>query len=309
MNTPSPVQRRAPRLPPPVHPGDRVGVAALSGPLDDAPLTAALEALAALGFEPVEAANLRRRSGLFAGDDGERLAAFHALADDPSIKAIFFARGGHGVLRLLPELDWRRLAATPRAYVGYSDLTPFLLEVVRRLGVVSFHGPMGADLGRGLDDAERASLLGALAGELPRVYRVAGARGGETVEGPLVGGCLSLLCATLGTPFAPETAGTLLFLEDLDEPLYRFDRMLTHLRLSGSLTAIEGLIFGHLTRVGGGRGGGPWSELLPAWGEALAGPLAWGLDAGHAPPNLTLPLGARARLEPAARRLTVGLPG
>ena len=298
-----------PRLPPPVVPGDRVGVAALSGPVRPERLDAGLAALRELGFEPVEATNLRSRtrSGLFAGTDDERLDAFHRLAADPEIKAIVFARGGHGLLRLLPRLDWDLLARHPRAYVGYSDLTPFLLQVVERLSLVSFHGPMvAADLARGLDDGERASFLGALRGDYPAEIRFE--RGfGRRCEGVLLGGCLSLLVSTLGTAWAPKLDGAILFFEDLNEPLYRFDRMLTHLGLSGSLTGIQGMIVGHLTRVGeeDGSAGRPWA-LLREMAKAMGRSLAWGLPAGHAAPNLTLPLGLRARLEPRRRRLVIG---
>ncbi len=301
-------------LPPPVRPGDRVGVAALSGPVDPERLARGLAALAGLGFEPVPAANLAAKSGLFAGDDRRRLDAFHELAADPALKAIVFARGGHGVLRLLPAIDWELLAAHPRAYVGYSDLTPFLLAVTARLGLVAFHGPMvAADLARGLAGEEAASLLAALAGEYPRAYAVEGARGGngavgpgagEGVSGPLLGGCLSMIAALLGTPHLPDLTGAVLFWEDVDEPLYRLDRMLTHLKLSGSLTALSAMVVGHAEPTDA-RGEPPAVWLA----DALAGfspPLAWGLAAGHRAPNLTLPLGLAARLEPAARRLICG---
>jgi muramoyltetrapeptide carboxypeptidase len=283
--------------------GDRVGVAALSGPVDPARLEAGLAALRELGLEPVPARNLLSRSGLFAGDDAERLAAFHELAADPGLRAIFFARGGHGLLRLLPDIDWELLARHPRAYVGYSDLTPLLNLIVERLGLVAFHGPMAAaDLARGLDTQERASLLAALAGELPASFSLEQVRAAGPVEGVLRGGCLSILVATLGTPFAPRLAGSLLVLEDIGEPLYRLDRMLTHLRLSGTLQRLGGLIFGHLT--GTSREA---SELDPI--QLAAShlppelPIATGLRAGHEPPNLTLPLGLRARLEPGSKRL------
>lgn len=286
-----------PRLPPAVRAGDRVGVAALSSPVDPARLEAGLLALRRLGFEPVEADNLRRRHGLFAGSDEERLAAFHALAADPSLTAILFARGGHGALRLLPRLDWRLLRRVPRAYVGYSDLTPFLLEVGRRLDLVTFHGPMVAvELASGLDAEEEGSLLAALGGgpfSSRRLERVV--RAGEAVAGELRGGCLSLLAATLGTPFAPRLDGAVLFWEEVDEPLYRLDRMLTHLRLSGNLARIRGMVIGcmRLDR-----------ELEEAWVDSLldlcAGtswPIAAGLESGHHRPNLTLPLGVRARID------------
>ena len=151
-----------------------------------------------------------RRHGLFAGSDAERLAAFHRLAADPDLPAIFFARGGHGLLRILPGTRLGPPRRHPRAYVGYSDLTPFLLEVVRRLGLVAFHGPLVAgDLARGLSPEEEESLLGALAGRYPVEHAVRAPllRPGGRRRGPLLGGCLSLLAATLGTPLAPGPRG------------------------------------------------------------------------------------------------------
>ena len=292
-----------PRLPPPAGPGDRVGVAALSGPVDPGRLEAGLAALRRLGFEPVLAANLLSRQGLFAGGDAERLAAFHALAADPDLPVIFFARGGHGVLRLLPALDWDLLRRFPRAYVGYSDLTPFLLEAVRRLGLVAFHGPMvAADLARGLGSEEEESLLAALAGRYPAEQPFSRWLRQGSASGPLLGGCLSLLTATLGTPFAPDLEGAMLFWEDLNEPSYRVDRMLTHLGLSGNLANIAGMIVGHLAD-GQKPGSEPpyWPALVGGGVAGLSWPLAWGLESGHIAPNRTLPLGLSARLENGGR--------
>lgn len=299
------------RLPPPVAPGDRVGVAALSGPVDAERLARGVAALEGLGFEPVPAANLAARHALFAGTDDERLDAFHRLAADPSIRAIVFARGGHGLLRLLPRIDWRLLACHPRAYVGYSDVTPFLLAVVRRLGLVAFHGPMAAaDLARGLSEREARSFLEALAGRfdgdrLP----VSGWLRPGPAEGPLLGGCLSLVTAVLGTPWEVPLAGAVLFWEDLGEPLYRLDRMLTHLGLSGNLAAIRGMVVGHCRPVDAEAPVGAW------WHERIGGaladhpwPVAFGLEAGHEAPNLTLPLGAPVRLDPDSGSLVLRLP-
>jgi muramoyltetrapeptide carboxypeptidase len=289
-------------------------VAALSGPVDPARLEAGLAALRRLGFEPVLAGNVRSRDGLFAGGDAERLDAFHRLAADPDLPVIFFARGGHGLLRVLPGLDWDLLRRHPRAYVGYSDLTPFLLEVVRRLGLVAFHGPMAAaELARGLVPEEEESLLGALAGRYPAAQPFAGwlrePANGREARGPLLGGCLSLLAATLGTPFAPDLEGALVFLEDVNEPPYRVDRMLTHLRLSGNLANIAGMIVGHLGEYQDPGGGPPdWPALVGGSVSGFPWPLAWGLGSGHLAPNLTLPLGMPARLD-GSGRLVLGVEG
>ena len=294
-----------PVLPPAVRPGDRVGVAALSGPIDPIRLATGMAELSRLGFVPVPARNLAARCGLFAGDDRERAAAFHELADDPSLTAIFFARGGHGMLRVLPLLDWERLGATPRAYIGYSDLTPFLLNVVARLGCVAFHGPMvAAEMARGLTEEESGSLLAALAGE-PR-QEIALERvipGPGPAEGRLLGGCLSLLAAVAGTPFATPLDDAVLVLEDIHEPLYRVDRMLTQLYLSGSLNSIRAMVLG--------------ASILSVHDEAAAARireragevvLGFGLPAGHTTPNLTLPLGAFARIDADSSLLVIDSP-
>ena len=279
-------------------------MAALSGPVRAERLEAGVEALRRLGFEPVLADNLTSRDGLFAGSDEERLAAFHRLAADPDLRAIFFARGGSGLLRVLPGLDWDLLRRYPRAYIGYSDLTPFLHEVVRRLGLVAFHGPMvAAELARGLAPDEERSLLDALAGcypaSLPFQSWLRPPEG--AVTGPLLGGCLSLLVSVLGTPWSPDLEGAVLFWEDVNEPQYRVDRMLTHLRLSGNLAKIEGMIVGHLDGAAT-----DWPALVAGSVADFSWPLAWGLESGHLQPNWTLPLGLPARLESGDHRLWLG---
>lgn len=301
-SSPTPFTMTA-RLPPPVTAGARVGVAALSSKVDPERLARGMDALTRLGFTPVPARNLDVQGTFFAGGDEQRLEAFHELLDDSSLDAIFFARGGHGVTRLLPRLDWELMARRPRAFVGYSDLSPFLHQVVTRLGWVAFHGPMvAADLARGLSPVEEDSLLGMLAGDLPRRYPARGA-GDVEARGILMGGCLSLFAATCGTPFAARFDDAILFLEDVDEPAYRVDRMLTQLRLSGSLTGVRAMVLADsLHRAIGDEG-------LALVGEHLRGqPLAVGLEAGHAAPNLTLPLGIPCTLLPGEGGLLLEAP-
>ena len=282
--------------PPPVRVGDRVGIAALSGPIDPESLERGVEELSGLGFEPVLASNLSLRHGLFAGTDEQRLTGFHELVTDDALGAIVFARGGHGILRLLPRLDWELMARRPRAYVGYSDLTPLLNLLVQRLGQTALHGPMVAvDLARGLEDVERDSLIRALAGEPSPAIPIAGA--GESVEGVLLGGCLSLMNAVVGTDFQLRFPETIVFWEDVDEPLYRLDRMLTQLRLSGSLTGIKGMVVGELDLLEEDVELGLLPGLLAEWSIEFSCPISYGVPSGHCRPNLTLPLGARVKVD------------
>ena len=298
---------RSLELPPPVRPGDRIGVAALSGPVDPSRLAAGLAELTALGYRPVPARNLDARHELFAGDDDFRLDAFHELAFDPEIRAICFARGGYGLTRVLPRIDWAGLALHPRAYVGYSDLTPFLAEVVSRLGWVAYHGPMiAAELARGLRDDERDSFMRALAGEASREIALERVLCGEELESPegrLAGGCLSLLAAVVGTPEATSFDGQILFVEDIHEPLYRLDRMLTQLDRSGSLTGIRAMVVG--TSMSSVLDAAAVARLAAAAGGRT---IALGAASGHCTPNLTLPLGCPARIDPDRASLVIDPP-
>jgi muramoyltetrapeptide carboxypeptidase len=289
---------RRPRRPPPVGPGDVVGVAALSSTVDRTALDAGISRLEQLGFRVRPASNLYADWQGFAGTDRERVAGFHQLVAAPEVKAIVFARGGHGVLRVLPAIDWELLAASPKAYVGYSDVVPLLLQIVTRLRLICFHGPMVAsDLAAPLGADEERSLLDALAGKLGRSLPCDCADDAPAVEGRLLGGCLAMLTASLGTPWFPRLDDSLLFLEDVNEPLYRLDRMLTQLQLSGRVRRVKAMILGHLGGVGELRQRPIDGEPRPI--------LAWNLPSGHGRPNLTLPLGALGRLDPEARALVV----
>ena len=279
--------------------GARLGVAGLSGPAAASELSTGLEALESLGFEVVRASNLGSENGLFAGSDGDRVQAFHDLLADDQIDGILFARGGHGLLRLLDLVDWDLVARRPRWFVGYSDLTPLLAAVVSRCGWQALHGPMVAvELAQGLGRIEAESLVDALAGSSPRSFGLAGVEGSWTgIEGPLVGGCLSLLVSTLGTPWAVSAAGCVLFLEDVAEPLYRVDRMLQQLRLSGALHDVRGVVLGAFAPPEAGVYAS--EHLLQAVRDAAGPdvPVAWGCSSGHCRPNLTLTLGATATVE------------
>lgn len=270
-----------------VRPGARVGVAALSGVVNPARLAKGIAALREMGFEPVEGSNLDSREYGMAGSDQQRLHAFHELLADDSLSAIWFARGGYGLTRVLPHIDFELLAATPRLFIGYSDLTPLLLEIERRTGWMSLHGPMvAAELADGLDDEEREVLLAALGGDSfpPLPGRISS--GQLPIGGVVRGGCLSMLAAAIGTPYAPNLS-SILFLEDHSEPRYRLDRMLTQLQHAGLLEPVRAIAVGCAPTEDE-----LWAGLL----EERGLPYVVGLPAGHLRPNHVIPLGAQAQL-------------
>jgi muramoyltetrapeptide carboxypeptidase len=281
-------------------PGDLVGVCAPSGPVNPDRLDLGMRTLREMGYEVRETPGARSRVRFTAGTAADRLADLHALYADDQVAAIVCARGGAGVIGLLQGLDLDLLRAHPKVFVGYSDLTLVHLAL-GRLGHVSVHGPMvSRELAEGLFD--RASFEAAVAGQVspyasePDDLMVL--REGQGV-GVLRGGCLSLLAAAAGTPWAFRAEeDTVLFLEDVDEPPYRIDRMLWQLRLGGAFERVKAIVFGDM------RGCAPPFHadfaLEDVIGEALLGldvPIALGLSSGHTNNSfVSLPFGVPARL-------------
>jgi muramoyltetrapeptide carboxypeptidase len=289
-----------PRKPSALRPGDLVGVCAPSGAVDTARLHAGVAALEDLGLRVRVPEGLAEARDLFmAGSVARRVAELHALLDDPEVAGIVCARGGAGALQLLGTLELDTRAARPKAFIGYSDITPLHLALQQR-GWVTFHGPMLArDFAEGLADVDsfRAAVMDgapqAFTGEPLRTLRPGAA------EGVLRGGCLTLLASLLGTPWAPRfPPGTLLFLEDWDEAPYRLERLLWQLRAGGLFMGVTGVVFGEMQ--GCFTGPGVPYDLDAVLRRALEGlrvPIALGLSSGHTTrPNLTLPLGVAARL-------------
>ena len=241
-----------------------------------------------------------RRHRFLAGPDGDRVAELTAMFRDPEVAAVFCSRAGYGSGRLLPALDFAELARHPKIFMGYSDVTLLLNALVQRAEMLCFHGPLVAgEFAAGLSDRARRHLFGLLThgmGE-PAVGFPTVLRGG-VAEGPLLGGCLSVLVATLGTPFALDPRGAILFLEDTSEKPYRIDRMLTQLKQAGLLERLAGVVFGEMPGCWG-EGDDPM-PLLSVITDAFADfpyPIGLGLPAGHGGENLALPLGARVRLD------------
>ncbi|HEY0017593.1 MAG TPA: LD-carboxypeptidase [Longimicrobium sp.] len=296
--------------PPALRPGTRVALVAAAGPMPEGGVDRAIDRVESLGWEAVPGDYCRCRHGYLAGTDVERAADFNRALRDPSIGAVWFLRGGYGTMRILDEIDWRALAENPKALIGFSDNTAVHLAA-QRAGVVGFHGPhphapefprfARDELLRVLTVAEPAGVLPLAPDGPPRAETLAGG----VAEGPLLGGNLSLLSATLGTPYAIRPEGAILFLEEVGEHPYRLDRLLSHLKLAGVLSAVAGIAVGGITET-------PVIEGIPSGMEVIRDrlgdlgiPVATGFPFGHIDDNWTLPMGVRARLDADAGTLAL----
>lgn len=256
--------------------------------------------LESLGFRTRVPAGILERKLFTAGGIERRLAEVQSLFADDEVAGILCARGGAGAGRLLGRLDAGLVQAQAKVFIGYSDAT-FLHLLLNKAGLVTFHGPMVArDIADGAFDRDgllRAVTGGGLYASEPD--DLLPLRPG-TAEGRLRGGCLSILAAAAGTPWAlrPEGEPTILFLEDVDEPPYKIDRMLGQLRDSGAFDGVRGVVFGDMTGCSPKLSADYTLEDVLIEGlEGLEAPVALGLSSGHAAgPNVTLPLGVRARL-------------
>jgi muramoyltetrapeptide carboxypeptidase len=284
--------------PPALGAGARVALLSPAGPLaSDVDLERAMHNARDLGWEPRASPHALAHEGYLAGDDAARLSDLNAAIRDPHIDAIWCLRGGYGSMRVLDAIDYDALRRAPKAIIGFSDITALHLAVRARAGLVSYHGPNARAV---LTPFSRDSLLRATStasdpftGAAPLTWLQEG-----DAAGPLEGGNLALICSLLGTPFAPHFDGAILVLEDVNEPLYRIDRMLRQLVLSGALSRVAGLCFGAFTERGDEHDVAPRS-LDVLFREAAAhvrGPVVAGIPCGHVPDQWTFPLGARALL-------------
>lgn len=286
-----------------LRPGDRIAVVAPASSFARDEFDAGVAELVRLGFEPVYDPSVFARARYTAGDAAVRAQAFRRAWTDPSVSALIAVRGGYGSVHMLPLLDPAEIRRTPKAFIGYSDNTSLLTWITGRCGVVAFHGPMldgrlaKGDAGYDRDTFERVLMHADPAGAITHPGVVA-LRHGEA-EGPLAGGTLTQLVASLGTPYAFDPpAGHILFLDEVAERPYRIDRMLTQLRFSGLLSRAAGIVFGELPRCDEPADGGPAIQaVIRDLLDDFPGPVLFGLPSGHTTGAcLTLPLGVRARV-------------
>lgn len=288
-------------MPPAVRPGDAIGIAAPASPVEREALESGVQVLLDWGFSPRVPESVFERQDYFAGPDAVRARALTALLLEPSIKAVICARGGYGSARVLPLLDYERLGKHPKPIIGFSDVTALLCALSQRCRWVTFHGPMVTSLAEASVQSRQSLHAALVTGVPPAICPKDGVslRLG-TATGPLIGGNLAILCHLLATPYEPIWEGRILFIEDRGEPLYRIDRMLTHLKLAGCLDRIIGLVVGDFEGVE--RPADVWRVVMSVV-QGTAYPVVGGFPVGHGSENCTLALGMTAVLDAAVPSL------
>jgi muramoyltetrapeptide carboxypeptidase len=291
--------------PPAVAPNANIAIVAPASSAKPERIDRGLAALQSLGFTPKSSPNVLHRGPLyFAGTAAERLADLHAAFSDPDIGAVMALRGGYGSNYLLNGLDLAVIAAHPKPFFAYSDLTGLQTYLVDKLGLPAFHGPMLAADFYLEDGVHLESFRAALSGTPYTLGPAEGLRilkpaAQQTVQGTLYGGCLSILVSLLGTPWEPATENKLLFLEDNAAKPYQIDRMLWQLRAAGKLSGVCGIVFGEmLDCVSPGASPDLLDRAILSALDGLDIPIAIGLRSGHVSrQNVTLTFGVEAELK------------
>jgi len=285
--------------PPALRPGDLIGIVAPASNIKLEMLEEGRRELERLGFRTVYRPGIATTYRYFSGTDERRAAELLEMIRNPEVRAIFCARGGYGASRIIPYIEPELIRSNPKIINGSSDITS-LLTFCDRSGLVGFHGPMVATaIRQGTAGYDPQVLVDLLRGELVQ-FPLAGTsvlRSGAA-EGRLTGGCLSLVVATLGTPYEIETVDSILVLEDLDTKPYQVDRMLTQLKQAGKLEGVRGIVFGEMLNCAQHVNQG--YSLQEVVMDVLADttfPVLYGFPTGHTSgPNVTVPFGVRARL-------------
>ena len=292
-----------PRVKPPaLRPGDTVGIVAPASNVKRGDLEAGCEGLRRAGYWPFYFDSILDQDLYFAGSVQRRAQELEEMFSREEVRAIVCARGGYGANYLLEALNLETIKSHPKIFVGYSDLTALLTYFTDAAGLVTFHGPMVAKdwaHNDGVDMASWQALASADAWEI-NLGADSGARGlvDGAAEGILYGGCLSILAASLGTPYEIKTEGAILFLEDVAAKPFQIDRMLMQLKLAGKLNGVRGIVFGEMRDCLQNANQGYTLEevVLRIVGE-LGVPVAYGVRSGHVTAgNITLPIGVRAAL-------------
>jgi muramoyltetrapeptide carboxypeptidase len=287
--------------PPALRPGDTVGIVASASNIKQADLEAGCEALRRVGYRPFYLDSILDRDVYFAGSVERRVRELEEMFERDDVRAVICARGGYGANYLLDQLDLEKIEAHPKIFVGYSDVTSLLTHFADAAGLVTFHGPMAAKDWAHEGGVDLSSWQSALSQSspwnVPLNQQATGLVAGEA-QGMLYGGCLSILMASLGTPFEIKTTGTILFLEDVAAKPFQIDRMLMQLKLAGHFDAVRGIVFGEmLDCMQSPAQDYTLQEVIKRIVGGLGIPVAFGVRSGHVTSgNITLPFGVQANL-------------
>lgn len=309
--------------PPALKPGDTIGLITPASPLFEGQRTyiEAREKMQALGFKVKSGKNIFKKQGYLAGTIAERVADIHDMFADAEVRAIISIRGGYGSVQLLPHLNYQLISRNPKIFLGYSDITSLLIGLHQMTGLVTFHGPVAVST---FTDFSRKYFFETLCENKPvgeiedapfqsnlqTSNRIWTYRAG-IAEGKLIGGNLTLLQATLGTPYEFDSDNAILFIEEVGEEPYDLDRLLTHLKLAGKFNRCKGVLFDNLESV-------KPAEYKPAFESTLSVeeiiddifkdfdfPVCVGFSIGHIKDKPTLPIGVKALLDAQRGRLSL----
>ena len=295
-------------FPPRLNAGDKIGIVSpASRPGDVQKFQNGIQYLKKKGFEVVVAEHCLDEYGYLAGPDRQRADDIHQMFRDPQIKAIICSRGGYGTPRLLHLLDYDLIQKNPKIFVGYSDITALQQAFLVQARLVTFSGPMVAiEMGDSIDPFTEThfwSLLNNLSSQYqlnaPETLPFQVFQSG-VAEGPLIGGCLSVLAPLIGTPYMPDYQGAILILEDIDEEPYSIDRNLSHLKAAGIFNQIRGIIFGQFLDSEPKDPSKPSLSVEQVFRDLLgdlAIPIVTNFAYGHAKQKYTIPFGVKARLD------------
>ena len=286
--------------PPALHAGERVGIVAPASAIERDELLRGCEALRLLGYEPVYDESILDRELYFAGTTARRARELETMFIRDDVRAIVCARGGYGCNYLLPHIDLEIIRRHPKIFAGYSDVTTLLTWFHDATGLVTFHAPMVAKDFASTNGVDIPSWQAWMTGQpdLPQPVLLAPIARGKA-EGRLYGGCLSMLTASLGTPYEIQTEDTILLIEDVATKPYQIDRMLMQLKLAGKLEGVRGIVFGQMRDCAAPpESSYTLIDVLRRLVEDLGIPAGFGVNSGHVESgNVTLALGVRASLE------------
>lgn len=285
--------------------GQTVGLVAPAGYVTRAQLYDTIDQLADMGLAVKYGQHVLGRYGYLAGKDVDRADDFNRMVTDDDVDAILAVRGGWGCNRMLEYVDFDAVRANPKIVMGYSDITSLLLALYAKSGLVSFHGPVGisswnaftmSHVNRILFDAEPVKMVNNYPETRTAIVPEVITHGQST--GVLVGGNLSVLTSMIGSPYLPTWEDTILFVEDVDEKIYRIDRLLTQLKIAGILPKISGFIFGDCSGCSASDSISlTMKEVLHDLIAPLGVPAWYGSMIGHISNKFTVPVGARARID------------